>query len=44
MGWDTFDPDDLSLFRQQAVRDRYTYFMLPHDLWTASMIQEAESL
>ena len=44
LGWDTFDPDDLSLFRQQAVRDRYTYFMLPHDLWTASMIQEAESL
>lgn len=40
--WDTFDPDDLSAFAQQAVRDRYRYFMLPHDRWTSSMIEQAE--
>jgi len=42
--WDTFDPTDLSLFAQQSVRDRYTYFMLPHDRWTSSMIQQTNDL
>lgn len=44
LAWDTFDPKDLLLFRQEAVRDRYQYFMLPHDRWTSDMIQQAENL
>lgn len=44
LAWDTFDPKDLLLFRQEAVRDRYQYFMLPHDRWTSDMVQQAENL